>query len=166
MVATYSTPDAVAEAVDMVRAGAERAGRDPTGLRIMSRVDTCVHPDYTSASNGARLMVARVLWVSYPDRNFVKRLGLEIPAPIEAVIAKRQVDLMDEVAQRLPEEFVERFAWAGTPAQVVERVLTIHRRTGVREFGFWMLLAPGQTRKQALQLMAGEVAPRVRAALA
>ncbi len=166
MVATYSTPDTVAEAVDMVRAGAARAGRDPAQIRIMSRVDTCVHTDYRSASDGARLMVARVLWVSYPDRNFVRRLGLEIPPDIEAVIAKRQVDLMEEVAQRLPEEFVEGFAWAGTPGQVVERVLAIARRTGVKEFGFWMLLAPGQTREEALRLLSSEVAPRVRAGLA
>jgi 5,10-methylenetetrahydromethanopterin reductase len=166
MVATYSTPDTVAEAVDLVRGGAERAGRDPAQLRLMSRVDTCVHTDYRAASDGARLMVARVLWVSYPDRNFVRRLGLEIPPDIEAVIAQRKVDLMVDVAKRLPEEFVEGFAWAGTPAVVVERVLSIARRTGVREFGFWMLLAPGQTREEALRLLATEVVPHVRAGLA
>ena len=166
MIATYATPTSIGEAVGLVGAGAERAGRDPAQLRLMSRVDTCVHTDYRAASDGARLMVARVLWVSYPDRNFVRRLGLEIPPDIEAVIAQRKVDLMVDVAKRLPEEFVEGFAWAGTPAVVVERVLSIARRTGVREFGFWMLLAPGQTREEALRLLATEVVPHVRAGLA
>jgi hypothetical protein len=49
---------------------------------------------------------------------------------------------------------------------IVERIARIAHRTGVREFGFWLLLAPGQTREEALRLLGEVVAPRVRAALA
>lgn len=165
MIATYATPAGVAEAVGMVRQGIERAGRTAEPIRIMSRVDTCVHADWRKAYDGLRLMIARVLWVSYPDRNFVNRLGLEIPTDIEELIAKRDVELMTPVAERLPDPFIEAFGWAGSPEMVANRVIEINRATGVREFGFWMLLAPGQTREEAVRLLASEVVPRVRAAL-
>jgi hypothetical protein len=64
------------------------------------------------------------------------------------------------------DEFVEAFCWAGTPAMVAERVIAVARETGIQEFGFWMLLAPGQSREEAVRLMATEVLPLIRASLA
>jgi 5,10-methylenetetrahydromethanopterin reductase len=165
MIATYATPAGVAEAVRMVRAGAERAGRDPASVRVMSRVDTCVHQDYALAYDGVRIMIARFLWSSYPDRNFVRREGLEVPPEIEALMAKRDYDLVPQAARLIPDDFVRAFCWAGTPDMVAERVVAIARKCGVREFGLWLLLAPGQTREEAMRLAGEEVVPRVRAAL-
>jgi 5,10-methylenetetrahydromethanopterin reductase len=165
MIATYATPASVAEAVRMVRAGAERAGRDPSRIRMMSRVDTCVHAEAAKAFDGTRVMIARFLWSSYPDRNFVRREGLEVPADIEALIAQRDYDLVPQAAALIPDAFVRAFCWAGTPEMVAERVVTIARETGVTEFGLWALLAPGQTREEAMRLIGEAVAPRVRAAL-
>jgi len=75
------------------------------------------------------------------------------------------VELMDGVAERLPDSFVEAFSWAGSPEMVADRVINIARASGVREFGFWLLLAPGQSREDAVRLLGEEVVPRVRAAL-
>jgi 5,10-methylenetetrahydromethanopterin reductase len=166
MIATYATPTSIGEAVGLVRAGAERAGRDPAQLRLISRVDTCVHSDYRQAYEGVRIMIARFLWSSYPDRNFVRREGLEVPPDIEALIAKRDYSLVPQAAAMIPDEFVRAFCWAGTPDMVAERVASIARETGVQEFGFWMLLAPGQTREEAMRLISEAVVPRVQAALA
>jgi 5,10-methylenetetrahydromethanopterin reductase len=165
IIATYATPASVGEAVGLVRAGAERAGRDPAHIRLMSRVDTCVHLDYRKAYDGVRIMIARFLWSSYPDRNFVRREGLEVPADIEALIAKRDYDLVPQAAALMPDEFVRAFTWSGTPEMVAERVVSIARETGVTEFGLWALLAPGQSREEAMRLIGEEVVPRVRAAL-
>jgi 5,10-methylenetetrahydromethanopterin reductase len=166
MIATYATPASVAEAVRMVRAGAERAGRDPSRIRMMSRVDTCVHAEAAKAFDGTRVMIARFLWVSYPDRNFVRRAGLQVPPEIEALIAQRDYGLVPEAAAMIPDAFVRAFCWAGTPDMIVERITDIARQTGLREFGFWLLLAPEQTREQALSLLAEKVLPPLRAALA
>jgi alkanesulfonate monooxygenase SsuD/methylene tetrahydromethanopterin reductase-like flavin-dependent oxidoreductase (luciferase family) len=111
-------------------------------------------------------MIARFLWASYPDRNFVRRAGLEVPAALEALLAQRDYGLVPQAARLVPDDFVRAFCWAGTPDMVAERVAAIARECGVREFGFWLLLAPGQTREQALRLLGTEVLPRARAALA
>jgi alkanesulfonate monooxygenase SsuD/methylene tetrahydromethanopterin reductase-like flavin-dependent oxidoreductase (luciferase family) len=109
------------------------------------------------------MMISRVLWVSYPDRNFVRRAGLEVPADVEALIAERDMKHLPEIVQRLPDAFVEAFTWSGTPEMVAGRVAAVAQATGIEEFGFWMLLAEGQSRKEALQLLAAEVLPRLRA---
>jgi 5,10-methylenetetrahydromethanopterin reductase len=165
IIATYATPEAVAEALAMVDQGLARAGRSRGDVRLMSRVDTCVHADYRAAYAGMRTMISRVLWVSYPDRNFVRRLGLVVPAEMEELIARRDINLIPRLVELLPDDFVRAFAWAGSPEMIVERVVAIARRTGIREFGFWLLLAPGQSREEAARLLAAEVAPAVRAAL-
>jgi hypothetical protein len=132
----------------------------------MSRVDTCVHVDAARAFDGTRGMIARFLWTSYPDRNFVRRAGLEVPVEVEALMGRRDYRLVPEAAAIIPDEFVRAFTWAGTPEMIVERVTGIARQAGIHEFGFWLLLAPGQTREAALRLLGEAVAPQVRAALA
>jgi alkanesulfonate monooxygenase SsuD/methylene tetrahydromethanopterin reductase-like flavin-dependent oxidoreductase (luciferase family) len=131
----------------------------------MSRVDTCVHPDKKLAFDGARPMIARFLWASYPDRNFVRRAGLEVPQEIETLLARRDQNLLPQAAEKIPDEFVEAFCWAGTPDMVARQVIAVAQATGIREFGFWLLLAPGQTRGEAARLVATEVVPQIRAAL-
>lgn len=165
MIATYATAEGLTAARDLVAQGARAAGRELDEIRIMSRVDTCVHPDREQAYAGSRLMVARLLWSSYPDRNFVARMGLEVPAPVEAVIARRDYDAVEQVAAEIPDELVSAFCWSGTPAEVAARVSAIARDTGIREFGFWVLRAPGQSLEDAASLVAREVVPAVRAAI-
>jgi alkanesulfonate monooxygenase SsuD/methylene tetrahydromethanopterin reductase-like flavin-dependent oxidoreductase (luciferase family) len=165
IVATDATPSGVAEGVALVKQGAARVGRPMESMRIMSRVDTCVHSDFQKAYDGTRIMIARFLWSSYPDRNFVQREGLAVPAEIEALIAKRDYSLVPQAAAMIPDDFVRAFCWAGTPEMVAERIVAIARETGVEEFGFWALLAPGQSREGAMRLIGEEVVPRVRQAL-
>lgn len=159
MIATYADPQGIGEALALVQEGVRKSGRPPGAVRIMSRVDTCLHADPQMAYAGTRMMLARVLWVSYPDRNFVRRAGLEVPAEVEALIARRDLSCLPEVVQRLPDAFVDAFSWAGTPEMVAERIKAIAAATGIEEFGFWMLLAAGQTREQAVRLLADELLP-------
>jgi 5,10-methylenetetrahydromethanopterin reductase len=164
IIATYAMAAGVGQAMELVARGANRARRVLENMRIMSRVDTCVHPDARAAYAGARGMLARALWSSYPDRNFVHRANLEVPEEIESLIARRDYSLVPQAARQLPDEFVERLTWAGTPSMVAERVAQIALETGIREFGFWVLLAEGQSREEAMRLVAEEVIPRVKAA--
>jgi 5,10-methylenetetrahydromethanopterin reductase len=165
VVATYATTQGITLALGLVEEGAASAGRSLDELRVMCRVDTCVHPDRESAYEGSRLMVARLLWSSYPDRNFVARSGLDVPASVEEVIAQRDYDAMQQVQDEIPDELVSAFCWSGTPAEVAARVSAIATDTGVREFGFWVLRAPGQSLEDAARLVAAEVVPAVREAV-
>jgi 5,10-methylenetetrahydromethanopterin reductase len=165
IIATYARPDEVAAALELVAEGARAAGRDPDDVRIMTRVDTCVHADRAAAFAGSRLMVAKLLWTSYPDRGFIARAGLEVPPVLEAVIARRDYDALREAADAVPDELVAALCWAGTPEDVGERVAAILQRTGIAEVGFWVLRAPGQTLGDAMRLVAERVIPIVREAV-
>ena len=166
LVATYARPDDVARAHEVVLDGARAAGRDPAQVRVMSRVDTCVHSDSAAAYDASRLMVAKLLWSSYPDRAFVERAGLEVPAALEKVIARRDYDALPDVEHLVPDELIAAFCWAGTPAQVADQVIAVVRRTGIAELGFWILRAPGQELADGMRLIAEGVVPAVRAAFA
>jgi len=166
LLATHAQPEQVAAALELVRRGEREAERAAGEVRAMARVDTCVHADGERAVEGSRKMVAKLLWTSYPDRKFVERAGLEVPGGLEELIAKRDYDLLEGAGELVPDELVEAFCWAGTPAALVERVAAVSERTGLRELGFWLLTAPGQTLSEAIELLAGEVLPGVRERLA
>ena len=78
IIATYAMAAGVGQAMELVARGANRARRVLENMRIMSRVDTCVHPNARAAYAGARGMLARAR-SSYPDRNLVRRANLEVP---------------------------------------------------------------------------------------
>jgi hypothetical protein len=58
-------------------------------------------------------MVGIFLWTSYPDRSFGRRVGLEVPAELEDIIAKRDYNLMVPNEHLIPDTFVGKFCWAG-----------------------------------------------------
>ncbi len=165
MVATNATPQGICAALGLIQQGAQKAGRSLDNIRVLSRVDTCVHPDRQSAYEGTRTMIARILAMSYPDRNFVNRAGLELPPEMEQLFARKDASLIPLAARMIPDEFVSAFCWAGTPQMVAQQVVAVANVTGLSEFGFWLLLAPGQTRTQALILLANEVLPLIRKSL-
>lgn len=162
MIATMATPRGVGIAWDSVRQGAQQAGRDPEDLEVISRVDTCVDRDRDKARAGVRQMIAFLLWSSYPNRDFVTQSGMEVPAELEAMIARRDYELMFDAGPLVPEEFVDAFAWAGTPEEVAARIARI-ADMGIRRFGTWVLAPPGGGIESVIRLIAEEVMPRVRA---
>jgi 5,10-methylenetetrahydromethanopterin reductase len=122
MIATYAEPTGLRHALEMVEKGARKAGRQLEDLKLISRVDACVSEDRGAAIEALKPMVGVFLWTSYPDREFVRRLGLEVPAELEEIIAKRDYNLIGPNAHLVPDEFVDRFCWAGTPEEVAEKV--------------------------------------------
>ena len=163
MIATMATPQGVGMAWDFVRQGARQVNRDPEGIEIISRVDTCVDLDRDKARAGVKQMIAFLLWSSYPNRDFVTQLNLQIPAKLETMIAKRDYELMFEAGPLVPEDFVDAFAWAGTPKDVADKITRI-AEMGVRRFGVWVLAPPQGGIESVIQLFSEEVMPRVRAA--
>lgn len=164
MIATMATPEGVRIAWDFVRQGAQQAGRDPDHIEVISRVDTCVDRDRDKARAGVKQMIAFLLWSSYPNRDFVAQLGMKVPADLEAMIAKRDYELMFEAGPLVPEEFVDAFAWAGTPEEVAAQITRI-AEMGIRRFGTWVLAPPGGGIESVIQLIAEEVMPRVRGSI-
>jgi 5,10-methylenetetrahydromethanopterin reductase len=164
MVASQAAPSGLRRAVDRIRAGAVALGRDPNAVRTMARVDTCVHRDPAAARDGCRLMVAKMLWMSYPDRHFVTDAGLTVPDALERIIATRDYDALDAVAELVPDTMIDAFCWAGSPEQLVDQVAAAASEPGITDVGFWLLRAPGQTLADALGLL-GDTLPAIRSRL-
>ncbi len=162
LIATYATPPGVEYALGLVERGARRAGRRLEDLHVISRVDTCILPDRQAARDAVKQMIAFLLWLSYPDRDFVNQVGLRVPEALEAVIARRDYDAMYGAAHLVPEEFVDAFAWAGTPADVAEQIARVVR-LGVRAVGCWLLVPPGHDIEPSVRALAEQVRPRVAA---
>ncbi|MFQ5850215.1 MAG: LLM class flavin-dependent oxidoreductase [Candidatus Binatia bacterium] len=161
MIATMATPEGVSGAWNLVVEGTEKASRSPADLEVMSRVDCCVDPDQHRAREGVKLMIAFLLWSSYPDRSFVAQVGLKVPDELEALIARREYELMDKAGHLVPEDFVDAFAWAGTPEEVARKIGSVVN-LGIRRVGCWVLPPPGGDLESVVKLLAEKVIPRVR----
>lgn len=160
MIATMATPTGVDAAWNFIKQGIQKAGRDPHDVEIISRVDTCVDLDRNKARAGVKQMIAFLLWSSYPNRDFVSQVGLEVPPELEKMIAERDYELMFKAAPLVPEQFVDAFAWAGTPEEVAAKISHI-ADMGIRRFGVWVLAPPEGGIETVMKLIAEEVVPRV-----
>ncbi len=125
MIATFAEPVGLKFALENVAQGARSANRKLEDITLFSRVDACVHADRKIAFDAVRPMAAVFLWTSYPDREFVHRVGLEVPEELEAIIAQRDYNLMEKNAHLVPDAFVEKFCWAGTVEEVTEKVRAV-----------------------------------------
>jgi 5,10-methylenetetrahydromethanopterin reductase len=164
MVATYATPDGLRHALDRVRRGAQRAGRDLADLEMFARVDTCVADDPRVAIEAVRPMVARLLGSSYPDRSFVHALHLEVPAAFEEVARHRRPALNTANAHLIPDELVRAFTWAGTAEQVAEQVAAVVD-LGLTNVTILPHPTPSEDIQHTVAVFAEAVRPRVDALL-
>jgi 5,10-methylenetetrahydromethanopterin reductase len=164
MIATYAEPRGIQHALDRVAEGASRSGRALSDLVLISRVDACISEDRRLAIEAVKPMVGVFLWTSFPDRAFVHRVGLEVPDELEAIIAKRDYNLMAPNAHLIPDTFVERFCWAGTPKDVAEQVARVVDM-GIDQITFLPHPPRGGNTRETISKFAEEVKPRVEAML-
>jgi 5,10-methylenetetrahydromethanopterin reductase len=127
MIATYATPRGVAHALAQVDKGLARSGRTRADIAINSRVDAWVHRDPRVAQAALRPMIAGFLTTSYPDKNFVQVVGLDVSPELEAVLAKKDRDLSWANAHLVSDELLQQFCWAGTAEQVAEQIAAVVR---------------------------------------
>lgn len=125
MIATYAEPNGINHAVNQVRKGTSRSNRQFTYSNIISRVDACISDDHNDAINAVKPMVGVILWNSYPNFEFVNHVGLTVPPDIEKLIAKRDYSLIIENSQKIPDEFVDKYCWAGTASEVAHKVAKV-----------------------------------------
>jgi len=125
MISTFATTGGLTHAVEQIHLGARRAGRRPEELELIMRVDTCIHEDGVRARAAVRAILCRGLAASYPDRSWLDALGIQLPDDLEQVFAYRNGHLAESVADRLPEQIVDSYAWVGTPEQVATRLAAV-----------------------------------------
>ncbi len=160
MIATYAEPVGIQHALSMVEKGAQRSGRSIDDITIISRVDACISSDRRAAYDAVKPMVGVFLWTSYPDREFVRRVGLQVPPELEAIIAKRDYNLMAPNAHLIPDEFVDKFCWAGTPEEVADKVVAVVRM-GIEHITFLPHPTEGGSTLETMREFARTVKPLV-----
>lgn len=160
MIATYAEPVGIRHALAQVEKGIKRAGRNLEDLTIISRVDACISQDRRKAYDAVKPMVGVFLWTSYPDRTFVNKVGLEIPPELEEIIAKRDYNLMAPNAHLIPDEFVDKFCWAGTPEEVAQKVAKV-AKMGIHNITFLPHPPAGGDIKETVREFAQTVKPIV-----
>jgi 5,10-methylenetetrahydromethanopterin reductase len=160
MIATYAEPVGIQHALGQVQKGAQAVGRSLDDLAVISRVDACISSDRRAAYDAVKPMVGVFLWTSYPDRTFVHRVGLEVPAELEEIIAKRDYNLMAPNAHLIPDEFVDKFCWAGTAEDVAEKVAAVVEM-GIEHITFLPHPPAGGTIHETVREFATSVRPMV-----
>jgi 5,10-methylenetetrahydromethanopterin reductase len=164
MIATYAEPEGIRHALARIEAGARRAGRRLDDIILISRVDACIAEDRRAAMEAVKPMVGVFLWTSYPDREFVRRVGLEVPPQLERLIARRDYNLMAANAHLIPDAFVEKFCWAGTVQEVTQKVAEVVK-LGITHITFLPHPPAGGTITDTMRAFARTVKPALEALL-
>jgi 5,10-methylenetetrahydromethanopterin reductase len=152
------------EMVDSNRAliaeGAERGGRSVDDVRLVARVDTCIHDDATVAKACMRPGLIRHLRTHHPHYNSFKLAQLDVPADIREAVSNLRYghggSAAAELESRIPDDYVERFCLAGTTTDVIDHVRRLHE-IGVDELMVMPLAAGDVSRAYVIERFAREV---------
>jgi len=163
MIATYATRRGVQHALARVEDGARGAGRKLSDIALVSRVDGWIDEDRQRARAALRPMVARLLAASYPDRSFVHAAGVEVPAELESIAARRDREAASAAAHLVPDSLLDAFTWTGTAEEVAKKVAAV-ADLGINRVTFMPHPPPGDAVEKGIRAFATEVLPRVAAA--
>ena len=105
----------------------------------------------------------RVLAASYPDRSFVHAAGVEVPAELESIAARRDREAASAAAHLVPDSLLDAFTWTGTAEEVAKKVAAV-ADLGINRVTFMPHPPPGDAVEKGIRAFATEVLPRVAAA--
>jgi 5,10-methylenetetrahydromethanopterin reductase len=161
MIATYATPPGVRHALGLIRKGAEAAGRSPRDLTLTTRIDMSVGPSSKEAREAVKMMLAMLLMGSYPDQGYVRHAGLQVPPALEEMMRQKNEAKAMGSGHLVPDEFVDAFAWAGTPDEVARQIAAVVE-LGIPEICILPQPPRGQTVEPIMRSFIEDVMPRVR----
>ncbi len=147
-----ANPALVAPMRARIAPGAARAGREPGAVGIVLGAVTVVDEDGERARTTVRREVARYLPVVAPLDPTIA-LDPELLARIAAAVAR---DDLAAAGTLVPDDILDRFAFAGTPAQIIRQTEAILDAGAARvEFG----TPHGLTPREGLRLLGERVLP-------
>lgn len=143
-------PELIQYVLDSVREGAESAGRDPAAIRIAVHVGCDISENREQARENTKTYVARRVIAPLPPEltGFTKKEKEEFQ---EAYTLPGHLQVDAPHARLVREEWIDRFALAGTPEECLEK---LHRFAdmGVHE----VLLLPTTAKSVDLIRICGE----------
>ncbi len=153
-----ANPDMVALMVSRLAAASVAAGRPPDGVGVVAGAVTVVDHDREAARCRARTEVAMYLDVVAPLDPTV-RVEPAVLARIRELLARGE---HERAGALIPDQMLDLFCLAGTPDDIVERVVALAEAGATRiEFG----TPHGLDDLGGIKLLGAEVLPAVRAAI-
>ncbi|WP_219420154.1 LLM class flavin-dependent oxidoreductase [Pseudonocardia nigra] len=153
-----TAPHFIEAALERIEAGAKESGRTLDDLRIVLWTPTAIHEDSREARDLVRAHVSRV--VIRP-----------LPAPVEPHLQEavdrirssydyyHHMDTEASHADLVPDELVDLFALAGTPAECEKRLSQI-KGLGVDQVSIVPFVRPGQSKESTIRAFA-DIASRI-----
>ncbi len=165
VVGSFASERGIAWGLARAAAGARRAGRRLEDLARASWLYTAIAADPREARERVRTGVAVAMWGS---REVLDALGVRLPPPVLDFMASHayryEPGVLAELARRLPDALLDEFSVTGTVEQVAAKLARIGRQ-GIGHAALWLFPPEGEDPEALLRTVAGEVVPRVRAAL-
>jgi 5,10-methylenetetrahydromethanopterin reductase len=163
----FASESGIAHAKAAIGRGLARAGRERSGIRLVSWLYTCV----ADSSDAARRAVSRLVTTSLvTSRPILETIGVSIPAPLRACLDAGgwsvNAETIDRCAQHLSPEILDAFSVAGTADECAEKLIRIAKSSAVDELAMVALPAHGQTIEDIARRLAEDVLPQVRSTLA
>jgi 5,10-methylenetetrahydromethanopterin reductase len=165
LIGTGLTPEIVAASVEQLHEGAKVAGRDPAEIEVWWAPRLCIATERAKALRDIRASIASagnhalrsgLAGKNVPDglKKSIQRFHQEYDYSQHGDKTGKNARLIDELG--LTDYLLERFAVAGTPSDIVERIRNLSR-LGLNNL--W-LSSPGDD-PGSLDLMGNEVLPRL-----
>ena len=147
-----------------VAEGARGAGRDPSAVELVARINVCIADDPEAAREAMRPSIVRSLAAQRRDFFTFRTAGLEIPNALGDAVARLPythdpAPLM-EVAPLVPDAFVDAVALTGTPADVARGVVRLARH-GIGQLMIYHVATDGNV-AGTIERFQTEVMPAVR----
>lgn len=123
VILNFQPVEAMPQMLAHVRRGAERAGRDPQSLEVVSRFQTIVTDDVAGARNALRMMMGPYFATSVYNR-FVSWCGFEAEA--REILAGWQAKDRARNLAAVTDEMIDRLAIIGSAAHCRARLQAFH----------------------------------------
>jgi 5,10-methylenetetrahydromethanopterin reductase len=162
IIAGMAGPEAVGWGLGHVKAGMAKAGRPDGSVDIGAMVYTSISDDADRARYIVRRGITAALIGSFPNYDFLKVSGLEVPPDLWSLMEQRVMDYPTIMAA-IPDSFVDQLGLAGTPAQCaaqIEKLVAL----GLTHINLAPLPVDEENVESVIEPFANEVMPRLRAA--
>jgi 5,10-methylenetetrahydromethanopterin reductase len=149
------TPRGVTYALEQVRAGAEKAGRDPRALELVAWVTCRVTDDREASYRELRPVIAHL--VGGAPAEVVEAVGLN-PETVQQIKRTYKSEGIEASARHVTDECVEAFTLVGEGPELVERIRALET-AGITQIA--ALMPPGSAgqHRAALRRLAEAVMP-------
>ncbi|MEO6350772.1 MAG: LLM class flavin-dependent oxidoreductase [Candidatus Limnocylindrales bacterium] len=145
LIATYVSKPQLKFAIDRIEAGAARAGRSLSDIKLISWVYTSISDDGRQAVENVRPFVTQALLNTSPEAypQILEGFSEELPAYLERCRELGRGGLEEAYADRthLTDEVIKRFSLAGTAEDCIAKVKEIEA-FGIRDIWLRCFSAP------------------------